>query len=55
MSDREAKGHLCDYLFHGPCKNFRDSTRYLYDDPSAVHAKVKIAARKAEFELEDSK
>ena len=46
--------HLKHQLFHGVCKNIRDSIRYLHSNPQTTYSQWMVTACKAESEMEEA-
>ena len=55
IADHEVTWHLKDQLFHGVCKNIRDSIRYLHSNPETNYSQLMLAAHKAENKMEEAK
>ena len=55
IADHRVTWHLKDWLFHGVCKNIRDSIRYLHSNPGTTYSQLMVAACKVESEMEEAK
>ena len=55
IADCKVAWHLKDCLFHGVCKNIRDSISYLYSNPETTYSQLMVMACKAESEMEEAK
>ena len=51
---QEVQQHLKEHLFHGVWKHIRDSTHYLYSNPSTMYSQLMVTAHKVESENEES-
>ena len=55
IADCKVACHLKDQPFHRVSKCIRDSIRYLHSNPETTYSQLRVAARKADSEMEDAK